>query len=128
MDLILQGSSFSAAHSLDKLYQTALSDAGRWDDGDFVKDFCAIMGMVLVLKNPLSSSAIDTLRGIPEHRIADDTIKRLNCLVSSTLLLPTSLWNVVTPPNGLELVHGTFLLNQHPTPFYSQQLNKYSFA
>lgn len=89
LDLILQGNSFSAGHSLDKLYQTALNDAGMWDDGDFVEDFRAIMGMVLVLKNPLSSSAIDTLRGIPEHssRAADDTIKRLSCLVSSNLTI-----------------------------------------
>lgn len=50
---------------LNALYQMALESAGLWDDDDFVADFQAIIGMMLVLRNPLSSIAINHLLANP---------------------------------------------------------------
>jgi len=56
----LQGDVSPAAElALDKLYATALESVGGWEDPDFVMDFQAIMGVVLVAGNPLSASAVD---------------------------------------------------------------------
>ena len=84
LNLVLQGSQKEEAEAaLNKLYQIALEETGRWDDTDFVEDFQAIIGMVLVLRNPLSSAAIDSFGGIPDGRSANDILRPLNCLVSS---------------------------------------------
>lgn len=66
-----------AMTALGALYKTALEDAGKWDDDEFVEDFRAIMGIVLVARSPLSISAIDLLLGIPSA----NTITLLSCLL-----------------------------------------------
>jgi hypothetical protein len=70
--------------TLDILYRSALGSVLLWDDEDFVADFRTIIGMVLVLRNPLSCTAIDTLLGKPNGRSAIDTILQLGCVVSSS--------------------------------------------
>lgn len=53
-----------------------------WDDEDFVADFRTVIGMVLVLQDPLSSTAIDNLLGTSEGRPSIDIITQLACVVS----------------------------------------------
>lgn len=73
-----------AEAALDNLYTTALDSAGRWDDSDFVADFQAILGLVLVARDPLSMSAIDDLLyGIlAEGRPSIHTISLLGCILT----------------------------------------------
>ena len=62
LDLLLRGDvNSNAEQALDVLYKTALQTIGMWDDEDFIADFHAIMGVILLAKDPLSDSAIDTL-------------------------------------------------------------------
>ena len=75
--LLQDGPTSGAKTALDALYQTALEDAGKWDDDEFVEDYRAIMGTVLVARNPLSISAIDLLLGIPSA----NTIALFGCVL-----------------------------------------------
>jgi hypothetical protein len=85
LDIILQREiPLEAESALDSLYQTALSSVGMWDDEDFIADFQAIIGMVLVLRNPLSSAAIDGLLDIAEGRLSIETTEQLACVISSS--------------------------------------------
>jgi hypothetical protein len=84
LDIVLREDGSPAADSrLDVLYRTALASSGMWEDEDFIADFRLIMGMVLVLRNPLSSVAIDNLIGGHCSQPSIDTIRRLSCVVSS---------------------------------------------
>jgi hypothetical protein len=47
--------------ALDNLYKTALEATGILDDEGFCSDFRAIMGIILVARNPISYRTIDTL-------------------------------------------------------------------
>lgn len=72
-----------AESGLDALYRTALESVGMWEDPDFVEDFRAIFGMILFLRNPLSTSAIDKLLDANNGRPSLDTINQLGCVVLS---------------------------------------------
>lgn len=62
MATLLQISNTSGAeNALDVLYQTALQSIGNWDDENFLLDFKAVVGMVLVARRPLSTTSIDLL-------------------------------------------------------------------
>jgi len=62
IDIILCGDAGSGSDTaLDVLYRTALESAGDWNDDTFIADFTTMMGIVLVARYPLSSSAIDLL-------------------------------------------------------------------
>jgi len=81
LDMLLkEGPASGAATAIDMLYRTALNEAGRWDDQDFVADFRAVLGIVLVAKDPLSIRAIDIFLGIP----SDNTVSFLNCLLTQS--------------------------------------------
>jgi len=83
MDIVLKGDATSGAeYALDVLYRTALESAGDWDDKDFVADFTAIMGLVLVAQHPLSSTAIDLL--LCAGRPCIYTISHLGCVLRHT--------------------------------------------
>jgi hypothetical protein len=83
LDIILNGSTTWTAHTtLDSLYRTALKHSGVWDDEDFLEDFRAVVGMVLVLRNPLTSAAIDNLLANPDGRPSAQTIGQLSCILS----------------------------------------------
>jgi hypothetical protein len=90
LNLLLCGDPNSNAElALDALYRTALQSIGMWDDDDFVADFCAIMGVILVAKNPLSASAIDALLCL--DRPSSLTISRLGCLLNWQQLQPVRI-------------------------------------
>jgi hypothetical protein len=79
LDSLLQDKPAAGAQAaLNSLYQTALEEAGRWDDEEFVEDFRAIIGVVLAARNPLSASTIDLFLGIPSA----NTIALLGCLLT----------------------------------------------
>ena len=85
LDTILMGEAASAAQpALDALYETALKSEGIWDNKDFVADFRAILGLVLVAETPLSSSAIDRLLGKRTSCPADHTVSKLGCVLQQT--------------------------------------------
>jgi hypothetical protein len=84
LDVVLQGDTTSTAGiALDALYRTALEFSGAWEDEDFITDFRAIIGMIIVLRNPLTSVAIDNLLVNPDGRPSAPTIEQLSCVVSS---------------------------------------------
>ena len=82
LDIILGGQTASGAQdALDALYKTALCSIGLWDDSDFISDFRAILGIILVARQPLSSTAIDALLQLPENRPSIYTISLLGCVL-----------------------------------------------
>jgi hypothetical protein len=81
MDIVLNGVVTAGAEdALDVLYRTALESSANWEDEDFLADFSAIMGLVLVVHHPLSSAAIDHLLCIP-RRPCSYTISHLGCVL-----------------------------------------------
>ena len=82
LETVLEGgTSASAEAALDALYKTALESGGSWDDEDFVADFRAIVGIILVAQQPLSSIAIDALLRLLEGRSCLHTVSQLGCLL-----------------------------------------------
>ena len=78
----MKGDATSGAKSaLDTLYRTALESSGKWDDTDFVDDFRSILGVILVARNPLPDSAIDSLLGPDSLRPSMHTISSLACVL-----------------------------------------------
>ena len=62
LDSLLRGSMNSDAQSaLDALFAHALQIAGIWDDDAFRSDFHAIMGTILVARDPITVEVIDNL-------------------------------------------------------------------
>jgi hypothetical protein len=81
--VILQGETVTAAQlALDNLYKTALEDAYAWDDVDFVQHFRAVMEIILVLQNPVTTSTLDQLMRLPEGRESGLVISALACVVA----------------------------------------------
>jgi hypothetical protein len=79
--IILRGEIAPSAQSaLDDLYKRALEQAGRWDDEDFVEHIRSVLGTVLVLQNPLTTSTLDQL--IEDGR-SSDAISLLACVIAS---------------------------------------------
>lgn len=65
-----------------------------WDDEDFVVDFKAVIGMlIIVLRNPLTSIdiVIDSLLANPDGRPSIQIIEKLSCVVSLNGSLHPSL-------------------------------------
>ena len=63
------------------MYTTALKEAGSWNDDDFVDDFRAVPGIVLVLRIHLASAAIDQLLGVEEGRESILMVSALGCVL-----------------------------------------------
>ena len=81
LDVVLQGNTGpSAVAALDALYKTAL-EVIDWDDEDFIADFRNILGVVLIARQPLSTSAIDALLHLPVDRPSMHTISLLRCIL-----------------------------------------------
>jgi hypothetical protein len=81
--VILQGETASGVQSaLDDLYKTALENACAWDDVDFIQHFRTVLGIVLVLQNPLTTTTLDRLIGLTEAPGSSDVISPLACLVA----------------------------------------------
>ena len=51
--------------SLDHLYETALRTAGNWSDNRFCSDCLSILGLILVVKVPLSCNPMDDILSLP---------------------------------------------------------------
>jgi hypothetical protein len=84
LDIILKGNQAPTADAaLDSLYQTALKVLGMWDDADFVEDFRSIISIMLVLRNPLNTIAIDNLLNHPDGRPSAHTVEKLRCVICS---------------------------------------------
>jgi hypothetical protein len=78
--IILRGEIAPGAQSaLDDLYKRALEQAGRWDDEDFVEHIRSVLGTILVLQNPLTTSTLDQL--IEDGR-SNDAVLLLACVIA----------------------------------------------
>ena len=85
LDVILNGEAgLGAENALDALYKTALEGIDLWDDEDFVADFRNIMGSIIVVWQPLSSSAIDALLYLPDDKPSMHTISLLGCVLQQS--------------------------------------------
>jgi NACHT domain len=85
LEILLKEDKNSGAESaLDALYRTALESSGKWDDSDFVDDFCSILGIILVARNPLSHSDIDGLLGPDNPQPSKHTISLLACVLGQS--------------------------------------------
>ena len=83
-DLLKRSLIPDAEAALDFLYKMILCSVCNWNENpqDFVTDFRAIAGMVLVARMPLSTDAIDSLL-VPPHCPSKDTLEFLGCVISS---------------------------------------------
>jgi hypothetical protein len=100
---VLRGEVNNRAESvLDALYRTALecAVADIWDDECFRDDFCSIMGVILVARNPLSDNTIDILLSL--DRPSRHTISRLGCVLR---------WSTTTPVRILHPSFADFITN-----------------
>ena len=82
LEVILRAEVTSGAQAaLDALYRTALVSIGHWDDKSFISDFRNVMGMILVTRQPLCSTVIDTLLQLPKNRPSVHVISLLGCVL-----------------------------------------------
>lgn len=80
--LVEEEGTSGAMFGLDALYDTALRAAGKWEDPDFGADVRAILGVILVARDPISHNVIDKLLCIADDRPSVLTISRLGCVLS----------------------------------------------
>ncbi|TDL22067.1 hypothetical protein BD410DRAFT_866151 [Rickenella mellea] len=77
---LVQGKMYQDAEAaLDALYVKALQSSGDWTHGQFKVDCCAILGLVLVAKDPLSPGAIDKMLGLKSQRVISKLRSVLLC-------------------------------------------------
>ena len=81
--VILGGEKSSKAQlALDKLYATSLADADSWDDDDFIEQFRSVLEVILVLQNPLATSTLDRLSGLPDGEESVRAVSKLACVIA----------------------------------------------
>jgi len=81
--VILRGETPPGAQlALNKLYTTALEEAYGWDDDDFVKSFRIVLGVILVLQNPLPTSTLDQILGLQEGQESSHVVSPLACVIA----------------------------------------------
>lgn len=82
LEIIIQGTSApTAEHALDSLYRTALEAAGSWDIPEFVTDFRAALGFILVARRPVPGKVIISLLGNTVTESCIDVISQLACVL-----------------------------------------------
>ena len=82
--IILQGAAAPGAQSaLDILYTTALEEAYSWVDIEFIESFRTVLEAILVLQNPLATSTLDQLIGLPEDVSSTKIVSPLACLIAN---------------------------------------------
>jgi hypothetical protein len=82
LDMLLQAEFRKKAESaLDDLYVLALDTSGLWEDETFGSDFRAILGAIIVAKEPLIHQTIDDILALPAHRPSSHTIHRFGCVL-----------------------------------------------
>ena len=80
--IIIQGTSApTAEHALDSLYRTALEAAGSWDIPEFVTDFRAALGFILVARRPVPGKVIVSLLENTVTESCIDVISQLGCIL-----------------------------------------------
>jgi hypothetical protein len=85
LEVILRAEATSGAQAaLDAMYRTALESIGRWDDETFISDFRSLMGIILVTRQPLSSTVIDVFLHLPENRPSMHVISLLGCVLQQS--------------------------------------------
>ncbi|KAK7464481.1 hypothetical protein VKT23_006651 [Stygiomarasmius scandens] len=66
--------------TLYRIYATALKLAGQWKQGThFTQEACAVIGLILIAKTPLTSNAINQLLQLSSSRIIDKLGSVLRC-------------------------------------------------
>ena len=102
LDTLLQGDGNTNAESaLDDLYATALQSVGNWDDKVFCQEFRAIIGTILVARNPITIEVIDSLLRRPSKSL--HLISKLGCVLR---------WSETEPVRILHLSFADYLTNQ----------------
>jgi hypothetical protein len=79
--LLRAGNNSNAESALDSLYVTALQSLGEWTDTVFSADFRAVVGTILVARDPLSTTAINYLLRLEGQRPPAHAISRLGCIL-----------------------------------------------
>jgi len=81
--IILRGEKSSKAQlALDQLYATSLAHADSWDDEDFIDQFRLVLAVILVLQNPLATSTLDRLTGLPKGQESVHAVSKLACVIA----------------------------------------------
>ncbi|KIM71121.1 hypothetical protein PILCRDRAFT_805352, partial [Piloderma croceum F 1598] len=101
--LLRSQSRVDAETALDRLYETALNAAGKWDD-TVVEDFRAVLGTIVVGKIPLEDTTLDRILGLSEHRSSTFILSRLRCLLH---------WSPGQPARTLHPSFADYLSNAH---------------
>lgn len=82
LEMIIRGpSATEAEHALDTIYRTALDSAGSWDIPEFVIDFRAVLGFILIARRPLSGTDMTSLLGSSVTEGCIDVISQLGCVL-----------------------------------------------
>jgi hypothetical protein len=76
LELLLSGPN----SNLDQLYTVALQNSAPWTDGDFSTDACAVLGALVLSREPLTDKTIDSLLGL-EQEVSSEVLKHLGCVV-----------------------------------------------
>jgi len=83
--------------ALDALYKTALEATGVLDDDELCSDFLAIIGIILVAREPISHTTIDALFPLDSPSLY--TIQKLGCVLR---------WSETDPTEPVRLLHPSF--------------------
>ncbi|KIM77493.1 hypothetical protein PILCRDRAFT_11938 [Piloderma croceum F 1598] len=83
--------------ALDALYKTTLEATGVLDDEEHCSDSRAIMGIILVAREPISYTTIDAL--LPLDSLSLHTIQKLGCVLR---------WSETNPTEPVRLLHPSF--------------------
>jgi hypothetical protein len=98
LDILLRGDVNAKPElALDALYTTALEATGILDDEELCSDFRAIMGIILVAREPISHTTIDALFPLDSPSLY--TIQKLGCVLR---------WSETDPTQPVRLLHPSF--------------------
>ena len=104
LNLLLCSHPREAEAALDDLYATALGIAGRWDRHEVAKDFCAVLGAIVLARVPLEDTAIDCVLGLDGSRSSRFILSRLHCLLQ---------WSLGQPVRILHASFADYLTDRH---------------
>jgi hypothetical protein len=100
LDMLLRGDvNAKPSLALGDLYQTALEAIGILDDEEICSDFRAIMGIILVARNPISYQTIDTFLSLDSPSSSLYMIKKLGCVLH---------WSDTKPTEPVRILHPSF--------------------
>ena len=84
LNVLLNPHPREAESALDALYSTALCASGNWDRHGVAADFCAVLGVIVTAREPLSDITIDHVLGFDGPRSSTFILSRLHCLLQWT--------------------------------------------